>query len=258
MKLVSWNVAGRVNRWSERLVAIAELSPDILALQEVTVGNISAYRRDLPSLGLEHILDSFELAFDPGLLKGPRRYGELIASRYPLTALEPWAGDLPWPERVLSALVHAPSGDVELHATHVPPGVSHGWLKIEHFEGISARLALTCPRPRILCGDFNSPKSEAGDGTVTTFGTDGRWVRGERGVIVGLRAFDLPDVYRDLNGYEVEEFSWYWKGRGKQIGRRFDHIFASASLGASSCSYEHGSREAGLSDHSAIVTIFTP
>lgn len=70
MRLVSWNVARRVKRWSERIAAIAELRPDVLALQEVTPTNIPLYRRDLPALGLEHIVDCFQLAAEPALLKG--------------------------------------------------------------------------------------------------------------------------------------------------------------------------------------------
>lgn len=258
VRLVSWNVARRVNRWGERIAAIEELQADVLALQEVTPGNIPAYRRDLPALGLEHVVESFELSAQPELLKGPRRYGELIASRYPLTPLDPLSITLPWPERVLSTLLHVPCGDVELHTTHVPPGVSHDWLKIEHFEGLAARLSLVSERPRILCGDFNSPKSESSDGIVTTWGSGGRWERGERSVIVDLRAFDLGDVFRDLNGYEVEEYSWYWRGKGSQVGRRFDHVFASAQLGASACRYVHELRERKLSDHSAILVDFCP
>jgi exonuclease III len=257
MRLVSWNVARRVTRWTERIAAIAELRPDVLALQEVTPTNIPLYRRDLPALGLKHIVDCFQLAAEPALLKGPRRYGELIASRYPLTALNPAGFEVPWPERVLSAVVHVPTGDVELHTTHVPPGASHDWIKIEHFEGLAARLDRDSDRPRILCGDFNSPKSESGDGTVICWGNGGRWTQGERSVIVYLRDRGLADVFRTLNGHEVEEFSWYWRGRGRQVGRRFDHVFASAGLRASACRYAHGLRETGLSDHSAIVADFS-
>jgi endonuclease/exonuclease/phosphatase family metal-dependent hydrolase len=164
VRLVSWNVAGRTNRLPERIAAIEDLQADVLALQEVTRRSLGAYRRDLPDLGLTHILDSFRLAPEPQLLQGPRRYGELIASRSALTPLDPSAFDVPWPERILSALLHTKGGDVELHTTHVPVGVSHGWIKIEHFEGLSAALACESMRPRILCGDFNSPKAESADG----------------------------------------------------------------------------------------------
>lgn len=256
MRLLSWNVARRLKRWDERIAALEQLHPDVLALQEVTPKNALSFRRDLPGLGLEHVIDSFELAPDPALLKGPRRYGELIASRWPLTALDPSEFDVPWPERILSARLHAPAGDVEMHTTYVPPGVSHDWLKVEHFEGLYARLARDSDLPRILCGDFNSPKSESADGTVTCWGASERWTSGEHNVIVGLRSYDLGDVFRELNGYGVEEYSWYWRGRGRRIGRRFDHVFASRRLRATECRYVHDVRTSGLSDHSAILVDF--
>ena len=257
MRLVSWNAARRVNRWSERIAALESLEVDVLALQEVTPSNIPAYRRDLPGLGLPYIVDSFELAAQPDLLTGPRRYGELIAARFPLTPLDPSEFAVPWSERVLSAIVHTTTCTIELHTTHVPPGVSHDWLKIEHFEGLFARLACDSERPRILCGDFNSPKAELPDGTTLTWGRPpGRWDAGERSVLVGLAAYDLPDVFRELHGFERQEFSWCWHGRGREVGRRFDHVFASRRLQAHVCRYVHEVRQDRLSDHSAILVDF--
>ena len=41
-------------------------------------------------------------------------------------------------------------------------------------------------------------------------------------------------------------------------GDRYDHIFASQSLGVAKCGYLHSLREAGLSDHSPIEATFRP
>ena len=180
---------------------------------------------------------------------------------------------MPWPERVLSAVLQAPTTDIEVHVAHVPPGVSHGWTKIRTFEGIYARLAVECAIPRILCGDFNSPQLEAAPGQTITWGqeiVDGRgvcwgrwrggtgeeWDRGERSVLVDLAQCDLPDVFRALHGFGAEEFSWYVNRKGSRIGRRFDHVFASRRLRPLACSYIHSIREAGLSDHSPVEADF--
>ena len=40
------------------------------------------------------------------------------------------------------------------------------------FEGIYRRLACSSDRPRILCGDFNTPQKEMADGEVVTWGQD--------------------------------------------------------------------------------------
>ena len=85
------------------------------------------------------------------------------------------------------------------------------------------------------------------------------WDSGARSVLEGLATYDLRDVCRALHP-SAEAFSWYWRGGGrggaKPVGRRFDHIFAAASLGATACQCEHGVRGDGLSDHSAILADF--
>ncbi len=44
----------------------------------------------------------------------------------------------------------------------------------------------------------------------------------------------------------------------RKAAHRLDHVLASAALGAVRCDYEHGWREAGLSDHAAIEARFEP
>jgi endonuclease/exonuclease/phosphatase family metal-dependent hydrolase len=227
------------------------------------------------------VIDSFELAADSALLIGPRQYGELLASRWPLRALPPSAFPIPWPERVLSAIIDGPSGAIEIHIAHIPHGSSHGWIKIDTFEGIYTRLACTADHPRILCGDLNTPQAELSSGEFVTWGQDmlpdgrimlegtwrdpagredtsERWDRAERNVLAGLAAYDLSEVYRGLHGFAAQEFSWFWSGRGRRVGRRFDHVFASASLRATECVYLHHFREQGLSDHAPIEVVFAP
>jgi exonuclease III len=220
------------------------------------------------------VAESVSFALDQG-----RKYGLLIASRWPITQL-PWV-DLPYQERVLSVQIASDWGALELHNTHVPNGENHGWLKVEIFEGIYERLARRSSVPRILCGDFNSPQQERADGYLVTWGqdllSDGRavvwetwedkagrvdtgmrWDRAERLVLTGLASYDLVDVYRTCNGYDVQGCSWWWTGQGKEIGRRFDHIFAARSLNAVECHYLDAFRARGLSDHVPIEVRFEP
>jgi exonuclease III len=184
-----------------------------------------------------------------------------------------------WPERFLSGLAHSPTGDIEVHTTGIPPGASNGWVKVEMFDGIYTILSCQTDRPRILCGDLNTPQVEFTDGQVCTWGqkiiapncirtlktrrdshgrvdTGERWDQAERNVLVGLAEFDLADVFRSLHGYGVQEWSWYWRAGSRRIGRRFDHVFASACLNAINCHYLHDLREMGLSDHSGIEVDF--
>lgn len=273
MKLMSWNLAGRRNKVGRQVEAIRSCSPDIFAGQEVTRHSLPTIVELFKDAGLRHVIDGFSLSPNPDLLVGPRRYGLIIASRFPLRSLPPSDFPVPWPERILSCEVIVGEHSVELHTAHVPPGSSNGWIKIETFEGIHQRLRRHENRARILCGDFNSPDVEFRDGRVKFFGQNvrsdgaivpqrhkgqplGRWGDGERSVILDLAEYDLPDVFRHIHGYEMREASWLFSRKGKVIARRFDHIFASLKLQPLSCEYLHAFRVDGLSDHSPIIATF--
>ena len=74
-------------------------------------------------------------------------------------------------------------------------------------------------------------------------------------MILGLAEFGLPDVFRQLHDYRVEEASWLLP-QNKSVGRRFDHMFASPAMRPVACGYIHDVRLNGLSDHSALVADF--
>jgi endonuclease/exonuclease/phosphatase family metal-dependent hydrolase len=84
MKLLSWNLAGRLRRIPPQVEMLASRTPDLVALQEVTQPGRLLLRTLLAKGGLIHQADSFELAPCPTILTGPRRYGLLIASRFPI------------------------------------------------------------------------------------------------------------------------------------------------------------------------------
>ncbi|MGO9471750.1 MAG: endonuclease/exonuclease/phosphatase family protein [Isosphaeraceae bacterium] len=273
MRLISWNVAGRVRRLPDQVEALRRRRPDVVALQEVRKSTVEPLTVSLRSIGLEHVGDSLSGASNPELLKGPRSYGQLIASRWPLNVREPTEFRVPWTERILSADIERPGGGIEIHTVHVPPGSTNDWIKIETFEGVFDRLAVATKTRRILCGDFNSPKAETPDGETITWGqkqvgdrfecwgkwrggSGEDWDRAERSVLRDLADFDLADVYRNLHGFEREDFSWYLRRKGRSIGRRFDHVFASRALHPTGCRYLHFVREGGLSDHSALEVEF--
>lgn len=259
-KLLCWNTCagGGPKRRPKQLDAISSIKPDVVALQELTAASTNAYRRGLASEGLVHTIDSFALAPSRSRLIGPRRYGQLIASRWPLIAIEPTEFNIPWRERVLSCIVEIPKvGRVEIHNTHVPPGSSNGWTKIRHLEGVYKRLAKPSRLPRILAGDFNTPKLEHPDGAIETWGRKpgrgDRWDEGERKVITGLNDHDLQDVFRSLHGYGAAAFSIIMRGNK----RRYDHVFASRALNAITAEYLHAHREARISDHAPLLIEFS-
>jgi exodeoxyribonuclease III len=281
VKLLSWNLAGRLRRIPPQVEMLASRTPDLVVLQEVTQPGLSLLRTLLAKGGLVHQADSFELAPYAAILTGPRRYGLLIASRFPIHPWELGCFDVPWPERILSVNLETSWGLLELHTTHILPGVTNGWIKIQMLEGLYRGLAHASTTSRLLCGDFNTPQLERSTGEVVTWGQrinrkgvavirqhirggqGARWDRGERQVLQGLASYDLHDVYRRLHGYTMQAYSWYPQRKdphrqAQMMGRRFDHGFASASLHPVSCTYLQAFRESGLSDHAVLEIVFTP
>ena len=267
LRLISWNIGGRVKANRKQTQAIKSRAPDVVALQEVRLNALKQFQRLLPELDLSHIVESAHLAD-----QHDRVYGELIASRWPVQHIPGISARTTFPERALSANIDSPWGDIEIHTVHVVPGSSCGWKKIEMFEEIYCRLSHSSEIPRILCGDFNSPQFETPDGRVVTWGQragqdgeilikDGRerWDAGERSVLEWLADYDLSDVFRRLNGHNVEAFSWSSKYQGKVVNRRrFDHVFASDDLNPVECRYLEQVAKLGLSDHTPIEATFRP
>lgn len=233
------------------MASIAARSPEVVALQEVTATSLPAWRGALADHGLRHLEASLDSAPPIREPAGPRRTGVLLAARAPIEAASVRVGAR-WPETVLSGVVDG----VEVTVAHVPNS-RNGWIKVETLEAIVEGLA--GDRPAILCGDFNTPRSERKDGTILTFARDQhgrlraergeRWDAAELGVLTGL----WPDAFRSLHGYERKEISWNWP-RWPRSGYRLDHIFS--TLTPTRCDYLHEVRTTKLSDHSAMEADF--
>ncbi len=187
---------------------------------------------------------------------------------------------LPWPERVLSVVVEASCGPLELHTVYVPVGYGGRGVDVRTptLEGLYAGLARHSSRPRILCGDLNLPQHETADGEIVTFGQTRRkngtfairraaMHASELKILRDLAGYDLTDVYRTLHGYAPQDKSWYHPVSGN--GFRLDHILASRALRPTECRYLHTFRAAPpethapvrfahLSDHAAIEAVFAP
>lgn len=255
MRLITWNVARRVEAMPRQAAALAERRPDVVALQEVTARTWPDWRDALAHVGLGEAacsLDSAQAGREPA---SRRRTGVVIAAREPLRAASPLP--VPWPETTLAASVDG----VAIHAAHVP-NAANGWIKVDTLRALRAGLEAG-DGPRILCGDLNTPRRELPDGTVVSFARDSRarlreergteWDEGEMGVVPGLRDLGFADAFRALHGYESREPSWTWrKIAGHGGGYRLDHVFLSPELHPTAARYHHDWRDSGLSDHSAL------
>ena len=271
MKLISWNLNSRSNNviLKDQVDYLLSKNLDVISLQEVTKSSLS-YLSD----AFKHLnkISSFELSEDTDELKGKRKYGEMIISKFKFKYLDPYRIGLPFPERVLSVVFE--DKGVELLTTHIPPGSSNGVIKVKHFEALYDYLAKKSPHSRIVTGDFNSPKAETTNGEIVTWGqkinnkgeirlainskwkdqcTPERWDSAERKIIDIQNTLDMKDAFRDLHSYKKNGYSWKSTRKDIDIRRRYDHVFCSNSFKVNSCDYDHTPREQGLSDHAPII-----
>jgi endonuclease/exonuclease/phosphatase family metal-dependent hydrolase len=252
--LLSWNVAGRVRAVPEQAAALTAFGADVVALQEVRATAYPAWREALIAAGYAHV-HAAPLPAAGGRAPSPeRRLGVLLAAREPLEPLP--SPELPWPERHASAMTAALG---EVHVLHAPISSKAERAKVRTLEAVAADLRAPRPHPVVLCGDLNTPSYETREGEVRSFartrtgrlreGFDQRHDDAELGIVVGLAGAGYVDAFRVLHGYERRDRSWVFPhGRG---GWRLDHVLA-RGLEVRACEYEHGWREARLSDHSAV------
>jgi exonuclease III len=256
VRLITWNVARRVEALAAQAAALGERAPDVVALQEVTARTLPLWEAALATVGLPSLACTLGAADPARAPAGPRRTGVLLAARAPL---EPLAGLLPvpWPETALAARVDG----IEVHTVHVP-NAANGAIKPQTLAAVRVGLAERTG-PRVLCGDLNTPRRELADGTVWSFARDsqgrlrperaGFWDAAETGVVPGLRDLGFRDAFRALHGYAERSPSWTWRRiSGHGGGWRLDHVFCSAELEPVACRYHHDWRDDGLSDHSAL------
>jgi exonuclease III len=253
MRLVTWNVAGRVRRLPEQAASIAGVGADVVALQEVTARTLPLWRDALAEAGLTACATALEPHHRGG--DGRRRLGVLTAAREPLAPARS-TPVVPWPERVLSRMI----GDVEVINLHSPIAPAPELAKVRTHEAVADHLTHATRGPRILCGDLNTPRRELTDGDVVTFARDSarrlrsergeRWDRAERSLVHDLRMRGWKDAFRSLHGYGEREASWTFSNdRG---GWRLDHVLVEG-LDPVASAYAHDWRRSGLSDHSALV-----
>jgi exonuclease III len=252
VRLVSWNVAGRVKRLPEQAERLLTLDADVVCLQETTPGTLAPWQALLADAGYSGIAHA-ELP----TAGRSRPLAVLTACRTSLHAV--LVDGVPWPERVLAA--HLSDG-TEIVNVHSPISPKPDFAKIRTHEAVHRHLADRSPgHPRILCGDLNTPRKELSDGSVWTFARDRygklrpdrgeRWDQAELALIRGLEPYGYSDAFRRLHPYAVDEISWGWaRWNG---GYRLDHLIVSPDLIVEECRYEHSWREDGLSDHSALI-----
>ena len=292
MRLLSWNVNGRVETAARRqLDAVLAREADVIALQEVKVSSYADWCRGRLAAGYSVIsaVDLVALPYPPPPYPPPpypappfpppggseqvhRTYFNLLAARQPIAQLRGLSfadadeALYAFPEKFVAARVVVDDTEVDVHNAHLPPGVSRGEVKVHHFEAIRRRADQDPSHPRVLCGDFNAPWSEDADGPLIDGAPEGpdepsRWVKAEASIVANP---EMRDVYRDVHKVgEPFPASHFTGQKEPRTPHRYDYIFASRELTATSCDYltawmEIDGDQGRLSDHAAVEADLAP
>ena len=247
-------MAGRVTRLDEQAELVVGLDADLICLQEVTASTAPRWTGLLARQGWAHVAVAHPGAPRPETKPRRRPLSVLIAARHPLKEIG--VDELPWPERVLAVTTQG----LEVVGVHSPISPSPGLAKVVTHEVVHRHLSRGTG-PRILCGDLNTPRREHEDGRIWTFARDQygrlredrgeRWDEAELALIKGLEPFGFRDAFRAEQGLALRELSWEWPRWGG--GYRLDHLIVSEDVSVRAIAYAHEWRQAGLSDHSALV-----
>ncbi len=261
--VVTWNVAGRVRTVEAQAHVLSSQPADVVALQEIRLTSMGAWRQALEAQGFAHILTSHDEHDHDVALDPDRRLGVLVAAREPLAPLP--APELPWPERYLAARTTLDGAEAEIHNFHSPTSNKAHQVKVRTLEAIHNHLTAPSELPRVLVGDFNTPQYESREGEVRSFARTRsgnirphlgeRHDRAELSIVPGIEEHGYVDAFRVTHGYSRRDRSWMY-GRVR-MGWRLDHIFV-RGLEVTDCDYRHDWREHGLSDHSGMWAALEP
>lgn len=273
--MFQWNVnraAGERRR--RQIETLAREDADLVVLTEVAHGSAAEeYLEALSSFGLANGASSRDGIEGPPSTDGRRRFGVVLAARWPVTSVEPFP-DAPWPERTLDAAIAHPLRDVRVLAIYAPLG-RHDTAKSETFEA-AGRLIERTTGPLIVTGDFNAPRWEGEDvqgrPVLVTFGqrqlrSGGFGLIGHRQdvaerLVLDRASLGLVDAYREIHGYGVAVSSWSTVRSGRRWDYRLDHVLTRGGLTPVAARYRQELRESAdrlprLSDHAAIEVTLT-
>jgi endonuclease/exonuclease/phosphatase family metal-dependent hydrolase len=155
VKLISWNPSGRRDP-EPQARALLDRSPDIVALQEITARSVTGWVKVFEVEGLHHVRST--VAVSAGRRRGPHAYGVRIASQYPVgdhvgvSFPVPLGGEGPLPPRRDAA---GRAGRA------LRPCAARVEQRLGEGRGAD--------RHTVLCGDFNTPKSELRPGEIITW-----------------------------------------------------------------------------------------
>ncbi|CAM3162420.1 endonuclease/exonuclease/phosphatase family protein [Mycobacterium intermedium] len=250
MRFLTWNIqSGGGKRISSIAKAVEELSPDFVALTEVTSGNLTQLQESLSRQGLTHIATTCD---------GGRGYSVLVASKMPFDV----ETDNIEQDQERWLAVYLPSVELKVLSIHIPGttddkfgadgyGISGKMRKKRLWNEVIRYATQNKDQRVVLLGDFNTGLEEDAQGTPFELS---HYMR-------VLYAQNYTDVWRSLHP-NAREFTWYTKRKNKETGIsedyngfRLDYVFVSPCLRDNIVSGQHihTVRKEKLSDHAIVV-----
>lgn len=277
MRVLSWNIdckAGGRSRVGAIAEAIGRHDPDVVALQEVSVGQ--DFPDALASALAERGLVGCEIGLPPA---GGKRYANAIAAKWkvhsPNIGLPADDESGRWSHLVFSAQVTPPAGaEIQVFSVHMPNGSGNGWAKIDAFEALAVAVDLRTTRACVVAGDFNEPFRFTADAVVSFAYRHGEqpdqlWRR--RGKHTPAREYPrrkwqdavgrVLDLDSDLGVRRLppEDGSYEWASHVTKGGSRlFDHVLVSEGFQSPGVTYDTSvlggaGEQHRLSDHAIVV-----
>ena len=236
MRIVTWNINSLRLRLGLLRRLAAELSPDVICLQETKVADELFPQAVGPALGYPH-----------AAWRGMKSYnGVAILSRVPLRACDDapdWC--LKADRRHLAVVLDAPSGPVTLNDFYVPaggdvpdPGLNAKFAhKLAFVEEVTRHFTLAPPRRCILVGDLNiapleqdvwSHRQMLGVVSHTPPEVERLQAWLDAGFTDAMRRF-VPETEKLYTWWSYRNRDWRLSDRG----RRLDHVWVTPDLAAS-------------------------
>ncbi len=258
MRIATWNVNSVGARLPRLLAWLADVAPDVVALQETKSASFPT--AEVQALGYEVAHNGDGRWNGAALLS---RVGlENVAMQF--TGQPGYAGDDDAPfdvPRVEARAVGATCGGLRMWSLYVPNGRSldhaHYRYKLAWLDALKAALAPEVPAgPFVVTGDFNIAPTDDDVWDIADFAHSTHVTPAERQRLTALLDLGLRDVV-PRPGKNDRPFT-YWDYRAgmfhKDKGMRIDLVYASTSLTVWDAYVDRAARKGtGPSDHAPVV-----
>lgn len=243
MKILCWNVDKfPKDKRQDIFLSLQSADPDVICLQEMPMQGLKFLMPLLEGTGYKCFLTDGD-----GSVKNPLHV---------MTAVRALDADPVEHERVLSSHAHqhvlVDAGDFLIANAHVPNASNNSRsTKQEHFSFIENFMIASRHRPSLVCGDFNSPKSER-DGEYLGFDAS-MSTKTEHQFWSDLCRLGFRDAVVEGHGPSHKLISHINKGKGNRS--RYDHFLVSEYVCLTG-KVEYDTRShifPGLSDHAPLT-----